>query len=75
MAEEAIEDGLHATKRAMKAARRQVEALGDFKEQAISRVKREPVKSVGMAVGPGLLIGVAVGFACGWVGRKARESW
>ena len=71
MAEEAIEDGLHATKRAMKAARRQVEAVEDFKEEAINRIRREPFKAVGMAVGAGVLIGMAVGFVGGWFG-KAR---
>jgi ElaB/YqjD/DUF883 family membrane-anchored ribosome-binding protein len=65
VAEDAIEDGVHAAKRAMKSVQRRVENLGDFKDEAIHRVKRQPVRAVGAAFGVGLALGLALGcIAC-----------
>ena len=50
VAEDAIEDGVHAAKRAIKSVQRRAEELGDLKDEAIHRVKRQPLKAVGLAV-------------------------
>ena len=65
VAEDAIEDGVHAAKRAIKSVQHRVEELGDLKDEAIHRVKRQPVRAVGGAFGVGLTIGLALGWiAC-----------
>ena len=65
VAEDALEDGVHAAKRAIKSVQRRVEDLGDLKDEAIHRVKHEPLQAVGAAFGIGLALGVAVGWmAC-----------
>jgi ElaB/YqjD/DUF883 family membrane-anchored ribosome-binding protein len=69
VAEDAIEDGVHAAKRAMKSVRRRVEELGDLKDEAAVRVKRQPLVSVGIAAGVGLMVGVALG----WMGGRFAQ--
>ena len=66
LAADAVEDGVHAAKRAIKSVRRHVEELGDLKDEATYRVKRQPLKAVGLAVGLGLGLGVAIG----WIGGR-----
>ena len=66
LAADAVDDGLHVAKRAIKAARRRVEGLGDLGDEAAYRVKRNPVKAVGIALG----IGLAFGLAVGWMSRR-----
>jgi ElaB/YqjD/DUF883 family membrane-anchored ribosome-binding protein len=74
MARDAGEDGVHAVKRAVRRARRGVEALEDFRDEAAHYVKRQPLKAVGIAAGVGLLAGVVVGWIGGGVGqREARK--
>jgi hypothetical protein len=70
LAADAIEDGVHAANRAAVSARRGVEKLGDLKDEAAYRVKRHPLPVVGLALGLGLVLGVAVG----WVGRGAQRG-
>jgi hypothetical protein len=65
VAEDAIEDGVHAAKRAMKSVQRRVEDLGDLKDEAIHRVKRQPLEAMAAVFGVGLALGVAVG----WIAR------
>lgn len=60
LAEDAIEDGVHATRRAV---RRGVERLEDIKDEGIHYVKRHPLKAVAMVAG----VGFMVGLASGWV--------
>jgi ElaB/YqjD/DUF883 family membrane-anchored ribosome-binding protein len=60
VAEDTIEDGLYAAKRAAKAIGRRVEGLSD---EAAYRVKQQPLQAVGVAVG----VGVVFGLAMGWV--------
>ena len=69
VAEDAIEDGVHAAKRAIKSVQRRVEELRDLKDEATYRVKRRPLQAVGAAFG----IGVAVGVAVGWIAYLRRR--
>ena len=50
--------------------RRVVEGLGDVKDEAAYRVKRQPFKALGIAVGVGLVLGVAVG----WIGARFGKA-
>ena len=63
LAEDAIEDGVHATRRAV---RRGIERLEDIKDDAIHCVKRQPLKTVAMVAG----VGFMVGLASGWVAAR-----
>jgi ElaB/YqjD/DUF883 family membrane-anchored ribosome-binding protein len=66
--EDAIENGAHAAKRTVKVVQRRID---DLKDEAVHRVKRQPIKAVGIAAAAGLFIGVALG----WMGsRCARRS-
>lgn len=70
MARDAGEEGIHAARRAIRRARRGVEALEDFRDEAAHYVKRQPLKAVGIAAGAALLAGVVVGWIGGRVGRR-----
>jgi len=69
-ATDAVEDGVRAAKRAFKTAQHGLRNAADLRDAAAYRVKREPLKAVGLAFGAGLLMGV-VG---AWVGRRAITS-
>ena len=73
-AEDAIENGVHAAKRAIKSARRRVEDIGDLRDEAIHRVRRQPVAAVGIAAAAGFAFGIALG-ATGawWFAKRVRE--
>jgi ElaB/YqjD/DUF883 family membrane-anchored ribosome-binding protein len=66
LATDAVEDGVHAAKRAIK---RSVVELEDLQDEAVHRVRRQPLRAVGIAVGVGLVVGLAVG----WISRRPRE--
>jgi len=69
LASDAIEDGVHAVKRAVKRVKRSVEHAQDLREEAAYRVRRQPLKAIGIAAS----VGAAVGIALGWiVGRSTR---
>lgn len=70
VAEDVIEDGVHAAKRALKSAKRRAEEIGDLKDEAAHRVKRQPLRAVGVA----LCVGFAVGMVLGWVAHGAAEA-
>lgn len=70
LATDAVDDGVHAAKRALKSVRRGVEELGDLKDEAVHRVKRQPIKALSVAVGIGLVLGLAIG----WIGRGPRQQ-
>ncbi len=72
VAKEAIEDGVHAANRAVKSVRRRVEELGDFKDVAAYRVKRQPLAAVGAAFGIGLALGLAVALIA--IARRPGEG-
>jgi ElaB/YqjD/DUF883 family membrane-anchored ribosome-binding protein len=69
LAADAVDDGVHAAKRAIKSVRRRVQELDDLKDEAAHRVKRQPFKAVGIAVGVGFVLGVAVSFIGSRFGR------
>lgn len=66
LATDAVEDGVHAAKQAIESIRRGVEELKDLKEEAVHRVKCQPLKAVGVALGVALVLGLAVG----WIGWR-----
>ena len=66
VATDAVEDGVHAAKRAIISLKRRVEELADLKDEAAHRVKRQPLRTVGIALGVGLVVGMAIG----WIGRR-----
>lgn len=70
VAEDAIEDGVHAAKRAVKSIQRRIEEFGDLKDEAIHQVKRQPLQAVGAAFGAGLALGLAVGWIACRTGRR-----
>jgi ElaB/YqjD/DUF883 family membrane-anchored ribosome-binding protein len=71
LAADAVEDGVHAATRTIKSVqRRVVEGVGDVKDEAAYRVKRQPFKALGIAVGVGLVFGVAVG----WIGGRFGKA-
>ncbi len=74
MARDAGEEGVHAAKRAIRRARRGVEALEDFRDDAAHYVKRQPFRAVGIAAGVGLLVGVVVGWIGGSVGQREPRN-
>ena len=65
VAQDAVEDGVHAAKRAIKSIGRRAEALGDLKDEAVYRVKRRPFQAIGAAFGVGLVLGLAVAWMLG----------
>jgi len=69
LAGDAVDDGIHAARRAIKSVRRGVEELGDLKDEAAHRVKRQPLKALSVAVGVGLVLGLAVG----WIALVPRQ--
>jgi ElaB/YqjD/DUF883 family membrane-anchored ribosome-binding protein len=69
IAADAVENGVYATKRAIKVARRWTHSASDVRDEAAYRVKREPFKFVGLALG----VGIQLGLILGWVGRKAAR--
>jgi ElaB/YqjD/DUF883 family membrane-anchored ribosome-binding protein len=74
VASDAIEDGVYAARRALKAARHRVEDLRDLKDETAYRVKREPFKAVAIAAGAGLVAGMIVGWLGGRIGRRRADS-
>ena len=65
VAEDAIEDSVYAAKRAIKSVKRRVEDLGDLKDEAVRRVKRQPLQALAAVFGVGITLGLAVGrIAC-----------
>ncbi len=65
MAEDAIEDGVHKARRAVKTVRRGMERLQDIKDEAAYRVKHRPLTTIALAVGLGLLVGATAGLIVG----------
>ena len=66
LATDAVEHGVHAAKRAITSVKRGVEELAEFKDEGVHRVRRQPLGAVGIALGVGLVLGLAVG----WIGRR-----
>ncbi len=70
LAEDAIEDGVHTARRAVKSVHRGIERAQDIKDEAASYVKRRPLTTT-VAVG---LLGVIVGFTAGWIVTRGRPG-
>jgi ElaB/YqjD/DUF883 family membrane-anchored ribosome-binding protein len=62
MATDAVEDGVHAAKRAFKSVQHRVGEFGDLKDEAIHCVKGRPLQAVGTAFGAGVALGLTVGW-------------
>ena len=58
-AQDALQDGLHETTRALKVMKRRAET---FEDAAEHYVKREPLKAVALTAGVALLVGLAIGW-------------
>jgi ElaB/YqjD/DUF883 family membrane-anchored ribosome-binding protein len=71
LAQDAIEDGVHAAKRAVKSAHQSIERLEDIKDEGVHYVRRQPLKAIAMAAG----IGLAVGMAAGWIIGRFRRRY
>jgi ElaB/YqjD/DUF883 family membrane-anchored ribosome-binding protein len=67
MAADAVEDGVHAAKRAVTRGARDFE---EFRETAAYRIKKAPFLAVAIAAGAGLLVGTV----CGRWGRCASQQ-
>jgi len=70
MAEDAIEEGVHRASRAVKSVRRGIERLEDMKDDATYYVKHRPLKTVVVAAGLGLVVGVIAG----WIAGRGRAQ-
>jgi ElaB/YqjD/DUF883 family membrane-anchored ribosome-binding protein len=60
---DAVDDGVYAARRALKSMKRGVARLEDLQDGAILRVRRRPLRAVGLAAGVGLVLGIAIGLA------------
>jgi ElaB/YqjD/DUF883 family membrane-anchored ribosome-binding protein len=65
-ASDAVEDGLYFAKRALKTAKRRLKDSADLRDEAIRRVKREPLKAVGLALAVGICVGMVLSSASPW---------
>ena len=70
LAEDAIEDGVHRARRAVKSVRRGIERLEDVKDEAAYYVKRQPLRTMALAAGLGLVVGVIAG----WIAGRGRAE-
>ena len=69
MATDAVDDGVHAAKRALRTARRQVANVTDWRDEAVYRVKRQPLRTIGLVFGVGVLAGVVIH----WASHRCRQ--
>lgn len=67
MAADAVEDGVHAARRAVTRGAREIE---DQRETVAYRIKKAPFLAVAIAAGAGLLVGAV----CGRWGRCASQQ-
>jgi ElaB/YqjD/DUF883 family membrane-anchored ribosome-binding protein len=71
LAYDAIEDGAHEAKRAVKkSVQRGIERLEDIKDEGVHYVKRQPLKAIAMAAGAGLMVGMAAA----WITGRFRQQ-
>jgi ElaB/YqjD/DUF883 family membrane-anchored ribosome-binding protein len=68
---DAIEDGAHEAKRAVKkSVQHGIERLEDIKDDGVHYVKRQPLKAIAIAAGVGLMVGMAAGWITGRFGQQ-----
>jgi len=71
LAADAVENGVQTVvRRATKSARRAIETLEDSKDDAVHYIKHQPLKTVGLAAGLGLVVGVALG----WLAARSGSA-
>ena len=70
LATDAVEDGVHRARRALRSLERRVENLATVKDEAVHRVRRQPLQAMGIALGAGLVLGLAVG----WFGGRSERG-
>ncbi len=70
LAEDAIDEGVHRARRAVKSVRRGLERLEDIRDDGVRYAKRQPVKTMALTAGVGLLVGLAVG----WIAGRGRAK-
>jgi ElaB/YqjD/DUF883 family membrane-anchored ribosome-binding protein len=74
IAVDAVEDGVYAAKRAIKTARRWTQTAVDFRDEAAYRIKREPFKFVGLALGAGIQLGLVLGLLTRKTTKRAERD-
>jgi ElaB/YqjD/DUF883 family membrane-anchored ribosome-binding protein len=74
IATDTFDEGMYAARRALRNMKRSVARLDDFRDQAVYTVKRQPLKSVAIAAGLGLMVGTFVGWYGGRFGRAHRGT-
>ncbi len=70
LAEDALEDGIHAARRAVKSVRRGVERVEDLRDEGAHYVRRQPLTAVAAATA----LGLAVGLVAGWIVGRFRPT-
>jgi ElaB/YqjD/DUF883 family membrane-anchored ribosome-binding protein len=74
VAADAVEDGVYAAKRALKKARRFTERAVDLRDQAAYRIKRQPFRFLGLALGVGIQVGLILAWAGARASRRRRDA-
>jgi ElaB/YqjD/DUF883 family membrane-anchored ribosome-binding protein len=72
LAADAIEDSAYAARRTIKRLKRRAQDLLDTRDEMALRVKREPLKALGLAFGAGLLVGALANWAARRCGERER---
>jgi ElaB/YqjD/DUF883 family membrane-anchored ribosome-binding protein len=71
-AADAVEEGMHAARRRYRVAERRAE---DAANEAVTRIRKQPLKAVGAALTAGLVIGAASALLAAVIGgRCARRN-
>ena len=73
-ATETFDQGAQAARQAMKAVRRGVEEVEEFKDETVHRIRRRPLAALGIAAGASFLFGVALGWIGGRFGGRRPRS-
>lgn len=71
LATDAIDEATHASKQAFKTVRRQAQSLVDRRYDIEHKVRREPLRAIGITFGAGMILGVITGLVCG---RRTRRG-
>lgn len=75
LAEETIEDGVHAARRSVeKGMRRSIEMLEDLKDEGTMYVKRQPLKAVALVASVALMVGLGAGWTAAQFVSNRRRS-
>jgi len=69
----ALDEGVEAAKKAFRAATRNVPSAADIKDEAVYRIKRRPLRALGLALGAGIATGVIINWATRRCTRPAEH--